>query len=223
MGRFVRWLRHGDYSPTGECFDCGITTRAAIERFERTDQPISGNWDPMSAGNGCLMRLSPVAIWHHDDEVKAGEAARRQSATTHGAAECLEASDFFARLLVRAMSGIPKQALLEPVTWPGGGKVGEVSIGGWRSKVRSQIKASGYVIDSLEASLWAIGNAENFEDALVAAVNLGEDSDTVGAITGQLAGAIWGYSTIPVRWREPIAWRERLEKAALALLQDRRL
>ncbi len=221
MRRFVGWFRHGDYSPTGECFDCGITTRAAIEHFERTGEPIAGSRDPMSAGNGCLMRLSPVAIWGHDDEEKAAEAARRQSATTHAAAECLEASDFFARLLVRAMGGTPKLELLASATWAGVGvgKVADIARGAWRSKARSQIRASGYVIDSLEAALWAVANADSFEEAVVAAVNLGEDADTVGAITGQLAGAIWGYSAIPKRWLSPIAWRPRLEAAARALLQ----
>jgi ADP-ribosyl-[dinitrogen reductase] hydrolase len=220
MERFVRWLRHGEYSPTGRCFDCGNITRAALERFERTGQPIAGSQNTDSAGNGCLMRLSPVAIWHHDDGEKAAEAARRQSATTHGAAECLEACDYFARLLVRAMTGTPKEVLLQPAPWPGGGKVDEISMGSWRSKKRDEIESSGYVIHSLEAALWAVGNAENFEDAVIAAVNLARDADTVGAITGQLAGAIWGHSAIPARWLEPIAWRPRLEKAALALLKE---
>jgi ADP-ribosyl-[dinitrogen reductase] hydrolase len=116
------------------------------------------------------------------------------------------------------MGGTPKRELLASTTWTGVGKVAEIARGAWRSKARSQIRASGYVIDSLEAALWAVANADSFEQAVVAAVNLGEDADTVGAITGQLAGAIWGYSAILERWLGPIAWRPRLETAARALL-----
>jgi ADP-ribosyl-[dinitrogen reductase] hydrolase len=60
----------------------------------------------------------------------------------------------------------------------------------------------------LEAAFWAVDETKNFEDALILAVNLGDDSDTVGAVTGQLAGALYGYSAIPERWLAPLAWRD---------------
>ena len=209
MTRFVRWWRHGEYSPTGRCFDIGNTTMTALARFERTGNPIAGDPDPHAAGNGSLMRLSPVAIFHRQEPEKAVEAARRQSATTHAAPECLEACAFFAGLLVRAIHGEPRDSVLAPSQWPDGGAVGEIAAGGWRSKRRDQIRSSGYVIHSLEAALWAVGNADSFEEAVVTAVNLGEDADTVGAITGQLAGALWGASAIPERWMSKLASPEK--------------
>ena len=88
-----------------------------------------------------------------------------------------------------------------------------------RDKVRTQIKSSGYVIDTLEAALWCTDQAESFEEALVLAVNLAGDADTVGAVTGQIAGAVFGASAIPERWLEPLSWRGQSETLAAQLLR----
>ena len=72
-----------------------------------------------------------------------------------------------------------------------------VAEGSWRGKARNDIRSSGYVVDTLEAALWAVAESETFEEAVLKAVNLGDDADTVGAVTGQVAGAMWGYSGIP--------------------------
>ncbi len=114
MTRFVRWWREGAYSATGACFDIGTTTSAALAKFERTGDPIAGDTNLHSAGNGSLMRLSPVAIYHRNAPEKAIDAARRQSATTHAAPECLASCAFYAGLLVRAINGEPKDQLLAP-------------------------------------------------------------------------------------------------------------
>ena len=94
-----------------------------------------------------------------------------------------------------------------------------VAGGNWQGKDRAAVRASGYVIHTLEAALWAVGETDSFEDALILAVNLGEDADTVGAVTGQLAGALYGVGGIPERWLQPLAWSGRLTSLADALLQ----
>lgn len=210
MTRFVRWHREGAYSPTGRCFDIGITTRTALSKFEGSGNSIAGDTDPYSAGNGSLMRLSPVAIRHHADADRADDVARRQSATTHAAPECLEACAYFARLLVRAINGEDKDSLLAPGVWPGGGKVASIAAGDWRNKSRDDIRSSGYVIHTLEAAMWAVARAESFEEAVVLAVNLADDADTVGAVTGQLAGALWGAQAIPAHWLNVLAWEPQI-------------
>jgi ADP-ribosylglycohydrolase len=88
-----------------------------------------------------------------------------------------------------------------------------------RSRDRSEIRSSGYVLHTLDAALWAIASTESFEDALILAVNLADDSDTVGAVTGQLAGACYGYSAIPERWLEKLAWRDKLEAIGARLFE----
>lgn len=219
MHRFVRWWREGENSVTGSCFDIGNTTRAALERFERTGDPLAGDPAAYAAGNGSLMRLAPVAMFYCDDRIAAGQAARLQSQTTHAAPECLEACDAFARLLVDAFQGASKAELLTTSRADFTGQVAGVLDGDWRTKARSQIASSGYVIHTFEAALWAINQASTFEEALVLAVNLGDDADTVGAVTGQLAGALWGAQAIPERWLTPLAWRDRLDDMAQDLLR----
>ena len=82
----------------------------------------------------------------------------------------------------------------------GAGAIGEIVGGSWRGKERRSIKSSGYVAHSLEAALWCVGRTGRFEEAVLLAANLGGDADTVAAITGQLAGALYGASSIPQQW-----------------------
>jgi ADP-ribosyl-[dinitrogen reductase] hydrolase len=210
MDRFVSWYREGRYSPTGRCFDIGIATRSALGRYQSTGDPIAGSRDPQSAGNGSLMRLSPVAVRHHADEAIAMTVARRQSEATHAAEACVEACAWYSRLLVRAINGVPRSELLSPDAWEGPVEISATIAGGWRAKPREAIRSSGYVVHTLEAALWCVAQAESFEEAVVIAVNLADDADTVGAVTGQLAGALWGASAIPDRWRRILAWEDKI-------------
>jgi len=219
MARFVNWYRWGDNSCTGECFDIGATTAEALQRFERSGDPFAGSTSPLSAGNGSLMRLSPVAIWgvgRTDDEIM--EVARQQSRLTHGADECVDACVGFALLTVQAIRGAPRDELLATNPLAGEGRVADVLGGSWRDKSRDQISSSGYVVHSLEAALWCVANSDSFEQAVLLAANLGDDADTVAAITGQLAGAVYGASGIPEHWRERLAWRDEIEDLAGRLL-----
>lgn len=218
MRRFVAWAEDGAYSCTGTCFDIGLTTRQALSRFMRTGDPFAGSTAPDTAGNGSLMRVAPVALRALDDEARAVQIARDQSRTTHAAAEAVEACDLFVRILREAIQGAGKDALRSR-PWDGTARIRDIAAGTWRGKARSQIKSSGYVIDTLEAALWCTNQAASFEEALVLAVNLAGDADTVGAVTGQIAGAVFGASAIPQRWLGPLAWREQLETLATQLVR----
>jgi len=222
MMRFVNWYRSGAYSCTGNCFDIGGATRAALQRFERDGNPFAGSNHPDSAGNGSLMRLSPVAIWGaRRGEDKVAEVARLQSGLTHDAPECIAACEGFAVLTARAILGLSRTEVLAPSAFEGPPRIVEIFAGSWREKSREQIESSGYVAHSLEAALWSIGNTGSFEEAVLLAANLGDDADTVAAITGQLAGAIYGASRIPDQWRARLAWHDEIEQLALALLGER--
>ena len=216
MERFAAWWRRGDYSCTGTCFDIGITTSAAIERFEQSGDPLAGATHPTSAGNGSLMRLAPVAL---HGLARGGEVARRQSATTHGAAACLDACEHFAGLLHRAITGEGRDAVLAPYAVEAEPAIAAILGGSWRGKRRQDIASSGYVAHSLEAALWAVAETGGFRDAVLLAANLGDDADTTAAITGQLAGALYGRSSIPAEWLDKLAWRERIEALGRALLE----
>lgn len=216
MGRFVNWWRRGEYSVTGECFDIGVTTREALARFERTGDPVAGSTDPRAAGNGSLMRLAPVAI-RGGAGMRA--AARAQSATTHAAPTCLDACEGYALILRAAIDGAGTEALRAGEAVGAGEPIGAILAGSWRGKRREAIASSGYVAHSLEAALWCVDRTGAFREAVLLAANLGDDADTTAAITGQLAGALYGASGIPSGWLAKLARRERIEAAALALLK----
>ena len=114
MRRYLRWYDEGYLSSTGRCFDIGNTTREALERFRRVGDPFSGSTDNFSAGNGSLMRLAPVAMFYAPDQTLAGQYAGESSRTTHGATECIQACQYYAGLLVRALGGEEKERLLSP-------------------------------------------------------------------------------------------------------------
>ena len=214
MRRFVAWHETGEYSCTGTCFDIGNTTRSALGRFKRTGNPFAGSADPMSAGNGSLMRLAPAAIRHWQDRAKLRDVAARQSRTTHGAPEAVDACIAFAEVLADAIAGYPRSQVLRVRDYPYAGQIGAIMAGSWRGKRRSEIRSSGYVAHSLEAALWCVGRTTCFADAVLLAANLGDDADTTAAITGQLAGALYGAGGIPDKWLEQLAWRERIGRTA---------
>jgi ADP-ribosyl-[dinitrogen reductase] hydrolase len=220
MTRFVDWYRNGTYSCTGTCFDIGHTTSSALDHFTRTGDPIAGSTDPRAAGNGGLMRLSPVAIRHWRDRDKLKSIAMVQTRTTHGAAEAIEASALFADILADAIAGRTRTEILAPRAGEFSDKIAAIANGGpWRGRHRDDIIGTGYVCDCLNAALWSVSRTTDFRSAILLAVNLGEDADTTAAVAGQLAGALYGLSGIPEEWLQKLAWRERIEGMALALFE----
>lgn len=219
MERFYRWYELGENSCTGSCFDIGITTRNALEAYRRTDNPIAGLVDPRTAGNGSVMRLAPLVLrfWNNNERLK--DAARRQSYTTHGAEESVDGCDALAVVLASLIGGKPLSDVLSASYGPFCPRVQAIMDGSWREKARSDIRSSGYVIDSLESAFWCLSETTTFRDAVLLAVNLGDDADTVGAITGQLAGATYGVSSIPKEWFAQLAWNARLATTAEQLFE----
>jgi ADP-ribosyl-[dinitrogen reductase] hydrolase len=219
LARFVDWWQNGVYSCTGRCFDIGNNTADALLRWIEEKIPHCGSTHPKTAGNGSLMRLGPVAIrfWH--DRVKLRDVAERQSKTTHAAAEAVSACIAFAELLADAIEGMPETELLSPRPGALAGKIGALMGGEWKGKTRAEIGSSGYVAHSLEAALWSVEGTANYRDAVLIAANLGGDADTTAAITGQLAGALYGAGGIPQEWLRRLAWRDTIEMKADILFQ----
>ena len=221
MQRFVSWWRDGKYSPTGTCFDIGITTSRALAHFESSGDPFAGSTDPESAGNGSLMRVSPVAVWGLDrTEAEMRRVAREQSRTTHAAPQCLDACEAYAVMLAEAIrSGDRDAAYSAGASCEVGEPILGILRGEWRDKPRHAIASSGYVVHSLEAALWCVDETDSYAEAVLLAANLGNDADTTAAIAGQLAGALYGATAIPVHWLEILAWRAELEGLAERLLR----
>ncbi|MDR2195677.1 MAG: O-acetyl-ADP-ribose deacetylase [Gallionellaceae bacterium] len=220
MTRYLNWWRHGYFSSTGTCFDIGGTTRSALARFEVSDNPYSGSDAPNTAGNGSLMRLAPVALFFHPDLSLVLRYAAESSRLTHAAPEAVDCCRLLAFVISRALSGLHRNALLldaaqhlkEPA-------VLAIANGSYLSKSESNIRGSGYAVESLEASLWCIAHTNSFRDAILAAANLGDDADTTAAITGQIAGALYGRDAIPQDWLDRLYMRGDIEFLASQLYE----
>lgn len=219
LARFYDWYRNGTYSCTGTCFDIGVTTRQALDRWKATGAAHAGSTAPDTAGNGSLMRLAPIAVRYWRDRAALKDAAARQSRTTHGAAEAVDACVAYAEMLADAIAGAPRSVVLGNRDGGYAGAIAQIAKGSWQGRARNTIRASGYVAHSLEAALWSAGRTGDFRGAVLAAANLGEDADTTAAITGQLAGALYGASGIPEDFLCRLAWRDRITQAAAALFE----
>lgn len=225
MCRYCDWWESGYLSSTGYCFDIGMTVSSALKKFQQTDEAFSGSRDPFSAGNGCLMRLAPVPMFYYPDAEQAAHWAGESSRTTHGAPECVEACQLMARMLCAALSGVGgKEEVLfghEPGRFQSP-KVRAIAAGDYRGKSMAQIKGSGYVIDCLEAAAWCFWKTESFREAILLAVNLGDDADTTGAVCGQIAGAFYGEEGIPPAWLSKLVMAEKIRLLADQLAGEKR-
>lgn len=209
MELFCEWWRDGLFSSTGKCFDIGNTVSSALMRFKETGDAFAGSSEEMSAGNGSLMRLAPTVLFFASDPGEAILQSGESSRLTHGNIQSIDACRYYAALILGAIYGVNKNELLSPQYapieeyWsyhPLCKKIQDVANGSFKEKSRLEIESTGYVIHSLEAALWAFYNSDSFESGLIKAVNLGGDSDTIGAIYGQLAGAYYGELNIPFKW-----------------------
>jgi ADP-ribosyl-[dinitrogen reductase] hydrolase len=216
MERFCRWMDDGYLSSNGTCFDIGGTVSDALTRYRNTGHVYAGSEDPYSAGNGCLMRLAPIPMFHHTDPVAAIEKSAASSRLTHGAQECVEATRLFGAMLVRALKGAQKDEILVRDRLPTGvcTSIDAIAAGSYLRKCEEDIRGSGYVVDSLEAALWCFVNTSSFEDAILRATNLGQDADTTAAICGQIAGAHYGVRGIPPRWLDWLTMKDEIRDLA---------
>ncbi|MCK4910271.1 MAG: ADP-ribosylglycohydrolase family protein [Thermodesulfovibrionales bacterium] len=228
LRRYVMWLDEGHLTSRGRAFGIGSTVYAALEKFKRRPGPYCGPTDPRSAGNGSLMRLAPVPLFYCRDPEKAMDLSGDSSRTTHGAQAAVDACRYFGGLIAGALMGAGKEELLSACYSPVDGyyeakplvpEVEEVARGSYKSKGAKEIRASAYVVESLEAALWAFYNSEGFSEAVLMAVNLGHDADTTAAICGTLAGAHYGVGSIPDEWLSVLAHREVIEALAHRLFE----
>lgn len=231
--RYVQWWKTGKYSVNGRCFDIGITTRSALGNYAaKKDALTSGDRSDRASGNGSIMRLAPVPMrfghLYADQLDELSRLAEESSVPTHASEQCVSACRYLATVLAALIHGEDRDEVLYP-DWkslrqlneinPLHPLIQEIALGSFRHKQPPAIEGSGWVVKSLEASLWAFHNSTTFEEAVLKAVNLGDDADTTGAICGQLAGAYWGETGIPESLRSGLARMDMLEKALEGLAE----
>ena len=191
---FHLWADEDDFNANGYLFDIGHATMKALE----TSIPQAGEY---SNGNGSLMRILPLAFVDcSDDEIRA------VSAITHGHEISMQACVIYVHVARRLMAGETIQEIIPTLRYEKPfdrlNNIDQLNI--------SDIKSGGYVVDTLEASLWALARNDNFKDTVLAAINLGDDTDTTGAVVGGLAGIVYGLGS-------------DFAKACMALLRNKEL
>lgn len=228
MNKYLCWYKDGYMSSTGSCFDIGTTTARALNRFRDTGNPMSGPVDRFSAGNGSIMRLAPVPLFYSSESEKAVFFSGESSRTTHGSELAVDACRYMGAIIAGLARGSVKEEVLSDMYSPVKGQwekkplckeISEVAAGSFKRKNPPDIKGTGYVVQSLEAALWAFYNCTTFEEGCLMAVNLGDDADTTGAIYGQIAGAYYGADAIPKKWLDALAMRELIEDLAECLFE----
>lgn len=224
MQRYLRWYKEGYMSLRGECFDVGSTTRMALQRYDRYGYVPSGSTDPMTSGNGALMRLLPVILAAWDNPVRLKNWVEAATRATHASPDCVDASLVFADAVSRVLEGEPLMEVLASPQILGGQIHGDciqrVLEGNYREWKRQDVRGKGFhVIQALENAFWACWQGGSIKDTLLRAANLGGDADTVAAITGQLIGVAQGESLIPDSWKEELVWVDFIEEKADQLLE----
>lgn len=220
MRRYLDWMQHGYLSSTGHCFDIGNTTAAALRRFQQSGDPFGGSTDPRAAGNGSIMRLAPVPMFYYPRLEDVVHYSAESSRTTHGSVECFDACQVLGAMLYSTFCGLIKDEILFGDPFPKEfeieltPKIRAITDGSYHAKSEGEISGSGYVVNSLEAALWCFWQTDNYRDAILRAVNLGDDADTTAAICGQLAGAYYGIDGIPEEWLKKLTLYDEIVQLA---------
>jgi ADP-ribosyl-[dinitrogen reductase] hydrolase len=220
MERYCNWLDKGYMSSIGTCFDVGVTVSSALRRFQKTGEPFSGPKSRWTSGNGSIMRLAPIPIYFQHQPDLALHYAGESSRTTHGAPLCIDACKYLSMILVKLLAGATKQAFKNVSYLPECDEFVRIQQGHFVEKPYSEIKGTGFVVESLEAALWCFLNTESFDDCILAAANLGDDADTTAAIAGQLAGAYYGYSAIRKNWLSSLFMEKEMSALASSLAKQ---
>ncbi len=231
MKRFAKWLVDGEYTPFGESFDIGGGTMAAITRYLRDrDIRTCGGTTDHDNGNGSLMRILPACLYAYDQEMSDKDAVRmihEVAGLTHNHIRgqiacglyyfCAKAIlDDQGELIELLQDGLNRGfkfyegniAIRTELAYYG--RLRDVKE--FVSIPEDNIKSGGYVVESIEAAIWSLATTGSFKECLLKAVNLGDDTDSVAAIAGGLAGLYYGYGSIPAEWLEVIQRREWVEE-----------
>lgn len=223
--RFVRYLSDAYMTPHGSVFDVGIATATAIDKLRAGCIPEeSGGKSERDNGNGSLMRILPIALYfHRESPEQIVSRAHLASRITHGHRRSQLACGYACLLLSRLLQGdsalvayqtVNKQVKIlysDPAWQTELPHFARILSGGLAELPRSSLRGSGYVVHTLESSVHLLLCEASYSDAVLGAINLGEDTDTTACVTGGFAGALHGSDAIPTAWLAPLARRDDLQ------------
>lgn len=233
---FVLWRQEQLWTPHGRVFDIGIATNFAIHSIENGTNPlVAGGTSERDNGNGSLMRILPLLFYVKDFSItKRFDAVKEVSSITHAHIRSVIACFIYIEYALLLLEGKSKEEAFEEMKEKVNNfltnnpicsqteidkfhkvlenQVGEYEIVKLVELKEQQISSSGYVLSSLEASLWCLLNSNTYEETVLKAVNLGDDTDTTAAIAGGLAGLLYGYESIPEAWINVLARKDDIKK-----------
>jgi ADP-ribosylglycohydrolase len=228
MHKLDSWLNHNQYTAHGEVFDVGNTTAQAIDNYN-SGYSISecGRDDIYSNGNGSLMRIIPLAFKLEKDRklnnIQIYSQVRDVSKLTHAHKISVLGCFIYVDIVIHLIRGETFNIAIDSAIEDSKNisqrfrlnlhlneyhRIMDKSL---FTTNEQKISSSGYVVDTLEAALWCIYNTNNYKDAVLKAVNLGNDTDTVAMVAGGLAGLLYGYESIPKEWVTCLARKEWVE------------
>lgn len=211
--KFVNWMKNAEYTANGERFDIGRTTMIALSRFEKDGQPFdSGSAAEDSNGNDILIRMLPIAYYSYTSHLQANDVydlVKKVSYITHAHEISVLGSYIYVMFAIKLLEGKSKFDAYKEVQKIGYSQFSKGAIEMYNKIIKKDINAfeldeirtSGYVVDSLEAVLWVILNTESFNQAIIGAINLGNETDRIAACTGGLAGIMYGLKDMNIEWR----------------------
>lgn len=237
MVNFTKWIEEGEYTPTGKVFDVGRTCLGAVVKFVKACNQANGDLVPQqgfdvtscglddeySNGNGSLMRIHPFVLmiyYNYNTHENWQDIIRRASSLTHAHERSQIACLIYSHVLFHLLHKPKKESVILGLKgaesqlryFPEIIHYKRLFSSDFAKTPREEIRSTGYVVDTLEAALWCLLNTDGYEECVLKAVNLGGDADTVAAIVGGLAGALYGYDAIPEKWRDTLKKREYIEQ-----------
>lgn len=231
MNRFCRWVDEGYMTAHGKLFDIGRTTLHALHLYSTGAPALQcGGTDVRDNGNGSLMRILPAVFYLHReygpscmDKPEAFVLIHNLSRLTHGHEISQIACGLYCDMANELMNGktiaeaIGHASLIKD-SWygvqeefsPWLPKFDFMNAGILAALPEKAIRSSGYVVDTLQAALWCLITTDSYSQCVLKAVNLGDDTDTVGAVAGGLAGILYGAESIPEGWLKVLAKKEKI-------------
>ncbi|KZS48959.1 hypothetical protein AWU65_02010 [Paenibacillus glucanolyticus] len=221
--RFLKWYKEGYWTANGVVFDIGTTTRLALDRLSYITPTDSGLHDEDSNSNGSLMRILPLAFISYNKDIQERvELVEEVSSITHAHRRSVLACIILIEIASNLLKGhdrISSYYLMQETMRTHFGHEFQITYFpsvyyDIQDRPEDAVLSTGYVVDTLEAAIWCFLKHDSYKDVVLAAVNLGGDTDTIGTIAGGLAGMAFGYNDIPRKWVLKIARKDDIEDLA---------
>lgn len=222
MHKWEEWINKAKYTANNDTFDVGRTCLRALRNHSLGTEPLKCGIDgEQSNGNGSLMRILPVALYSYYRKLDVNEIIKltnELSSLTHKHDISKLGCYIYVRYIMFLLDGKNKNEAYELIKTLDYSTYDEYAISKYERILKNDIASytidnilsSGYVVDTLECALWILLNANSYKETIIATTNIGNDTDTIGAIAGSMAGIIYGYDSIPTSWIDKLMRKDYL-------------